>query len=339
MKSRNYLTDKNKEDILIFHEGGLSSREICEQLNITEDNIYRFLKKNGLKSNGRKGILDEEDLLLIKRLYLNGMTIKQIHEGYFKEKCSSGAINKYLRKEGITRLACKVVTINHNYFNEIDNEHKAYWVGFLLADGWVKHHEEKGECYTVNISLKEYDGYILETLIDDLESNKTVKYRYRNTDSKTWDGKYLNKPHNMAYVGFNSKQLFDDLNQYGIIPNKTLKIDKLPSIDKSLMKHLIRGYFDGDGSVFINSKYNTPRVSFYGTFNFIKCISEFLLIDIELTLKTITTQKTSNVSFTTYGSKKEVCELYHYFYDDATIYLKRKKEVFEKSKYDYEQII
>lgn len=327
------MNKETENKFLTLYNQGLSTKEIIKELNITKSQGYGFIRRKGLKSKGtptRK--LTQEDRDFIKDHYLKGETIQYIHQAYFKDICSEGAINDCLRKFKITRPNGKQAVINHNYFSVIDDEHKAYWLGFLLADGSVRHNKEKGECYTVSLQLKEDDAYILQELINDLESTRTVKFSYRVTDSKSWEGKYIGKPHNMAYVNFNSKQLFLDLGKYGVVPNKTLKINKLPNIPRHLMRHLIRGYFDGDGSVYLKKTRTRPMVSFYGTHEFIKSIGEFLQEEYDIKLKTITDQKEASVSFINYSSIEDIDKLYEIFYNESTIYLKRKKDIFDSVK-------
>lgn len=339
-----YLFNSKKEEIkinkelenkfLTLYNEGKTTKEIIELLGITKSQGYGFIRRNGLKSKGinkRRKITEKDEELIIKE-YLEGKTIKEIYSCHFKDICSEGTVNAVLKKAKITRPNGTRAKINHNYFSNIDNEHKAYWLGFLLADGSVKHHKEKGECYTVTLSLKIEDDYILKEFAKDLESDKEVHYSYRVTDSKSWGDKYCGKPHNMAYISLFSKQVFNDLGRYGVVPNKTYILNKLPNIPKDLMRHLIRGYFDGDGSVFLNKTKTRPRVSFYGTHEFVKAIGEFLEEEYNIKLKVITDQKEGKVSFINYTSIEDIDKLYKIFYNESTIFLKRKKDIFDSVK-------
>lgn len=325
------MTKEMENKILELHKQGYNSREIAKMVEVSDDCIYKFMKKRGLKSNNKKSKISDEQKQFIIDLYVNKkMTIQAIHKQYFKDICSEGLINKILRKEGVTRKAVKVAHINHDYFENIDTEHKAYWVGFILADGNVRQQKEKGECYVLNVSVKEDDGYLLEDLVLELESDRKVKYYHRKVDSKSFDDKYIGKDHNTALVSFNSKKIFDDLAKYGIVPRKSLIINCLPILEnESLMPHLIRGYFDGNGTVYVNSQSNTLKVAFYGTHALLEDINNYLSSKLNVNKKSITDQKSEQVSLYSYASKNDIQEFYDYIYKDATIFLKRKKDLFD----------
>ena len=56
-------------------------------------------------------------------------------------------------------------------------------------------------------------------------------------------------------VFITSKKLAEDLTKYGCHANKTYDLtfpNKEIFVNKDLIRHFIRGYFDGDGSVFIS---------------------------------------------------------------------------------------
>lgn len=318
------LTQEQIDKIIDLNQKGWSTKSIYETLGITKYQAYGTIRRHKLKSNCNK-ILTPLDIEKIQRLYLEGMTIEQIHQSFFKDKCSKGAINQVLRKLNITRQNGVQATINHDYFETIDTEHKAYWIGLLLADGSISKKVYKNGSYTHNLrlELKASDRDLIEALVYDLESNKVV----REYTSNSQRGRFKDK-HN-AYVAFSSRKLGEDLEKYGIVPNKTHILKDLPQIPHELMRHFIRGYFDGDGSVYVDSKTNSLRTAFYGTHDFVANIQSFLQTELGFRDKKVHDQKEANVSFINYA-KKESEILYHYMYSEATICLERKLKVFQK---------
>lgn len=318
------LTQEQIDKIIELNKKGWSTKHIYETLGITKYQAYGTIRRYKLKSNCNK-ILTPLDIEEIQKLYLEGMTIKQIHHSFFKDKCSEGAINQVLRKLGITRQNGIQATINHDYFENIDTEHKAYWIGLLLADGSIskKVYENGSYTYNLRLELKASDRDLIEALVCDLESNKIVR-EYTSGDNR---GR-LKKKHN-AYVLFSSRKLGEDLEKYGIVPNKTYILKDLPQIPHELMRHFIRGYFDGDGSVFIDSKTNALRTAFYGTHDFVANIQAFLQAELGFRDKKVHDQKEASVSFINYA-KQESEMLYNYMYNGATVYLERKLRVFQK---------
>ena len=98
-----------------------------------------------------------------------------------------------------------------------------------------------------------------------------------------------------------------------------------------MYKHLIRGYFDGNGTVYtLNDKYDTLCFGFYGTHKIVKQIQNELIQKIGISNNKITDQKTHNVSFSSYSKHKDINNFYNYIYKNAELFQKRKKEKFEK---------
>ena len=291
-------------------------------MQVSKYAIYNYLQRVGISSN-RSVILTPLDKKLIKDLYLDGKTIQYIHKNYFEGKCSEENINYILKQIGITRRNGIQAKLNHNYFSIIDTEEKAYFIGLLLADGSVRHNKEKGESYSIRLELKYEDKYMIEKLTSLLESDNPVKEYKSDKSREGWKEK-----HN-AYNTFNSTLMFNDLSKYGIIPNKTLKIQKIPDIRESLMHHLIRGYFDGDGTVYITKRDKKLHYGFYGTYNFISNIKEYLMNVINISNNKITKQKNADVSFVAFSRQEDIKNFYSYIYNNATIYLIRKKKIFD----------
>lgn len=122
---------------------------------------------------------------------------------------------------------------------------------------------------------------------------------------------------------------------FGAKDNRTV----IPNIPQNLMHHFIRGYFDGDGclSVYVQNVknkwfINKQELSFTGNPVFIKNLKHTLeqKTDVTRTVSIKTYAKTSKATSLRYGKKTDVDILFHYMYDDATIYLDSKYQKFLK---------
>jgi len=327
-----YLTEQNKIDILALYEKGINTVDIGKILILSRTTVNRFLNKKGLKSNNIRKITTEDNKI-IKKLYLEGKTIQYIHQNYFKDRLSEGGVNYVLRKMGITRSSGKQSNIDHSYFSIIDTEEKAYWLGFIVADGSVRHIIEKGESYVLRFELRIEDRYMVENLTKCLKSDNKVKEYYSERDMIR--NSNFKKPKYNAYNSFYSKQIFEDLSKYGIVQNKTHLLNNLPTnIDNNLMKHFIRGYFDGDGTVYSYKEKGSEKVKlrfgFYGTHNYVKSIRDYLGKEADLSMNVNPyDQKEAEVSFILYTTQNNIKDFYNYTYNDATIYLTRKRRKFD----------
>ena len=126
-------------------------------------------------------------------------------------------------------------------------------------------------------------------------------------------------------------KVYDDLLKLGLTPNKSLTI-KFPPIPPEHVRHFIRGCWDGDGSVYIDSGSGTIRASFVsGSYDFIQgMLNELEREGFRKRKPYELTRKSKSYYFRVTGS--ECNKLYHYLYDDVppTKYLERKYEIFYK---------
>ena len=106
--------------------------------------------------------------------------------------------------------------VNDHYFDVIDNEHKAYWLGLLLADGFLSNSGHATESFGISLSIK--DKYILEEFVKDLESTYTVKEYIGKS-------KFENSCTDFAYAKLliKSKQIFNKIIMFQL---KYLEINK-----------------------------------------------------------------------------------------------------------------
>lgn len=203
---------------------------------------------------------------------------------------------------------------NVNYFSEIDTAEKAYWLGFIAADGCLL---EKGR---LKIGLQGSDSSHLEKFNRALESNKKVKMTVSKKDGKSYPS---------ALLVFDSVKMASDLKKANIFPLKTYDM-KFPNIKNELMPHYLRGLFDGDGSFYIgnrkdrNRKYFSVELIGYNS-PFMLEVQDFLKnqgIDINWYLKRESTAKLS------VSNKKDCLNLIEYLYcgfQHEVVCLERKK--------------
>lgn len=150
----------------------------------------------------------------------------------------------------------RIRIFNENYFEKIDTQDKAYWLGFLYADGSI---DKKG--YSVTLGLQTRDKYIIEQFVGSLE-HKNPKYHERKGNINSFS------------ICLCSKKLANDLMKLGCVNNKSLILNSLPILPDSMDRHFIRGYFDGDGSV--SERNGLPLVNFMGTKKFMLNIMNIL---------------------------------------------------------------
>lgn len=191
-------------------------------------------------------------------------------------------------------------------FDVIDTEEKAYWLGFLYADGYVS-----GAKNTIALALKEEDLKAIEKFrkFVGLENKPiTTKIRHLSTGDK------------YSYqFSFDSKATKDRLAELGCINRKTaiLKFPTEDQVPKKLLSHFIRGYIDGDGCIYTNK--NKITVEILGTEEFLIELKKWINLGQSKIYKTH-----SPIVMKTLHSGKYALELLERIYKDSTIYLDRK---------------
>lgn len=309
------MTQVEKDTILQMHSQGYNTVEIATKLKRNNSSIGRYLKKQGLATH-RKGKLTESDIENIKELYLQGMTSKDIFVLFQHKIQCEETIQGIVRKMGISRHRGFRNEFNHDYFETIDTANKAYFLGILLADGNVHKPKAKGRQCIIQIGLKGEDKYILDKLQDELQTNKTISV-------------YRSKNRYECHFSVYSNKMATDLSKYNIVPNKTFLINKLPNVPSEFIPDLIRGVFDGDGTVYILKSNNKLRFGFYGTHNLVHDILNTLKSSIDISLNKITDKDT--VSCVSFGKPTDIMNFYYYIYYSPTVTcLQRKKQKFEQ---------
>jgi hypothetical protein len=214
---------------------------------------------------------------------------------------------------------------NEHYFDIIDNEHKAYWLGFIYADGC--HNLKK---HSLSITLQERDCELLWQFYKDIECYKVVRKRYNKTYNKYY-----------AYIYIQHEYLSAMLLDKGVPQNKSFVIN-FPDdsiVPFNLKRHFIRGYFDGDGSVSIPKDMHKMSWNILGNYNFIFEMKKY--IELEIKDYSITIHKHSknnNIYVISKGGRFVTQEFLDWLYKDATIYLQRKYDKYlEIKKYNEEK--
>ena len=251
--------------------------------------------------------LSKEDKELIIKDYYNGISVKEL---IVKHKTTKRAVPKVLKEYDINTKRKNHYILNENYFEIIDTEHKAYWLGFIAADGCIT----KTNYFA--ISLKDED------LLLNLKSDLDYTGKIYKTKHQLGDDIY-------SRINFSSKKMCDDLRKLGIHENKSLTYNELPNISEDLMPHFIRGYFDGDGSIYKDKRRKTDfKFNIIATYDFCISLNLFLKNKIDYDGKIHEHAKTGMYFYNVYDNKA-VEKLYYYLYNNATIYLERKYNIWQ----------
>lgn len=214
--------------------------------------------------------------------------------------------------------------VNEDYFKFIDTEEKAYWLGFLYADGCVTQATKYSKRLQVNLSIKDIDH--LEILRKNLESTSGIR-EFLNDSSKQGFGKSM-----QCRLTVNSNKLCSDLEDKGCKQAKTNSAS-IPKVSKMFLKHFVRGLIDGDGSFSMipRKQYSGYRVQFELVGNSLELIEFVKSYFSENGINTkIYTRKTNNTKRLITSSTKEISKIFELLYKDSNIHLQRKYDKIKK---------
>ena len=132
--------------------------------------------------------------------------------------------------------------IRHDFFKNIRTELQAYLLGFYTADGSI---DQKRK--TLRICLQEQDSELVYLYKDTISPDARL-YTIQPRVVTARNGMKV-QGHTAFGVDITSSILIQDLVDLGFGYRKSWKELHLPNIPKNLIRHFIRGYFDGDGSI------------------------------------------------------------------------------------------
>lgn len=217
--------------------------------------------------------------------------------------------------------------VNINFFKSWSSE-MAYVLGFFAADGGM-FANSGGSKYIQFVST---DKEILEKIKRPLKSKHKIGIKKSSLDNPTHKKCYL--------MQIGSKEMYNDLLKLGFTPKKDLTI-KFPEVPDEYLSQFVRGYFDGDGSVFYGSykrKARKNKQTFIistcfvcGNRSFLKKISQKLSLYAHLGKGSLR-RKTNNNAYQLTYSINDSKKLFNYLYKQAEtesdLFLERKYNKF-----------
>mgnify|MGYP001629097378 FL=1 len=256
------------------------------------DDLYTITRING----GVIAWTEEQVAYIIDKYINNNYSLKQLGKEF---GCNYATIRNLLNKHHIKSRGSKQgYPRNEFYFNKIDAPEKAYWLGFLYADGCV--HSNSYEV-SVDITDREHIEKFQKAI-------GAINHKITIINDKRWKNAKT-----LYQFSIKDKQLHEDLIKWGCIPQKSLKIDKIPNIPRDFVSHFIRGYFDGDGSLHYLKGTNNYRISFIGTQSFLMDIQKELQTNVSLYFGSSGKAYTLQIS-----GRKQVERILNYIYQDST---------------------
>jgi hypothetical protein len=240
-----------------LHVYSMKSYKMLEIEKIVGQDIEKYLKHQYI-DNMLSTVKISKKIGVNHATIINWMKFFGINRRTNSES-NSGRLNHQYGKHN------KILYSSKNDFFRFWSKDMAWVLGFICSDGNI---ENK---YVYSITQKDSEP---------LEKIKTI-LNYSGPLTKS--GKCMRlRVGNFEHV--------QDLNALGVYSCKSL-ILKMPQIPKEYMWHFIRGYFDGDGSVYFVKNFSKGklyihwRISFIGSYDFIESLNEFISEEIQCKMR------------------------------------------------------
>lgn len=195
---------------------------------------------------------------------------------------------------------------NHGFFDSMDTEAKAYFLGLLLADGSITKKQ-------VSLEVNVKDIELIEKFAAAIEATHPVKFTKRNS----------------VKIQIGSMRLISRLAEYGVTTRKSFNCSP-PEISSVLRRHFWRGCLDGDGSlgIYSRAKWKRPpmyRVYFVGSEKMVAGFLEFV--------RTLTPDCLSEITpkgrvFAASIYADHARAVFNALYGNSTVFLTRKATAF-----------
>ena len=303
--------------------GETSLKSLAEKYNINNyKTVADVLKENNIKTIKPK-LISKKILKEASEYYINNNV--SIINCAKKFKIGKNTLYNYLKENNLIRspgVYQKDISYNENFFDNIDTEEKAYWLGFIMADGYTRLNKKNNPAQT-SIEISKKDIEILNAFKKSIKSNHIIRERSRCT--------VTGKISEICSITISSEYLTSKLISYGVIPNKTYIgyiNEEIFNDNEELIFHYLRGYSDGDGTINKNKGNYVFKlvIKSESILNTIKnWIKKYCNIELKIKLEK---DKLGSAYRLSIQNKKEYFIFLDKLYKNANIYLDRKYQIY-----------
>lgn len=232
----------------------------------------------------------------------------------FGKPGKADTLKKWLEVLGYPTDRHYQIQYNRNAFNEIKTEEDAYWLGFILADGYIN---EERNLLQIKLAEKDHD-HLVKFL-------KYMQYEDIENNIKSDVGGAYTKDNICHVVKVNGEQLVNNLKQYGLFQAKSGKEIPYKCSTVDLEKAYIRGIIDGDGYL----RTTQDGFGIVGSYEVLEYIKNFINENVT-DMNNISINEHGMIYKLATSGINKTSTIMNYFYKDAKIYLDRKYSIFEE---------
>lgn len=229
------MTTALEKEICELYSTNLSVNSLALLMGIGKKKIVPILIKHGIYEPDRMPRIlftPSQSKLMIELYNDKTMSMNElgVHFGVDPATIKKHLVSRGTRIKGQSEAQSKA--LNHFTFDTIDSHEKAYWVGFLAADGSVSKKQ-------VSLHLATRDIKQIEKFHAFLGSGHKITTRPVPLKGKV---------HSLSGFSFCSPKIMSDLATHNILRNKSKVYPFSSNIPSQFLNAYILGMIDGDGS-------------------------------------------------------------------------------------------
>lgn len=326
VRKPNKLTDDQRREIIRRYESGETGAKIAASHGVSATAVYQLLRTRGVvrrPANNKPKFNADFERLAAQR-YVSGESASDIARSF---SVDIGTVLNMLRRQGVEKRSASEIRrkykADHSFFDQIDNELKAYWLGFIAADGYVNDTSGRGAAPEIKIVLSIKDEQHLYLFREHLQSAHPIA-RYKLLSGKGAGNEYCR-------FSLRSAQIAAGLAKHHIARAKTHSL-RWPDLPIGLLRHYLRGYLDGDGGLYVRKPrkpgyVSVVRFQITSNISFLLSARSFMMEAASLPETKISVHTESeDIGTLIWGGRKQLKRIYELLYEDATVCLPRKRD-------------
>ena len=231
-RGRGHKFSPPKEEFINKYNELKSANKMAEFYNVCKKTILSYAKEIGYVNKYRNGLTDSQIQYVLDNY--NNKTSTEIAD---ELNISKSYVKQIWRTNGLKGKLQRKHYCDEHYFDNIDTQDKAYILGIIASDGCVYKRENHIGMLSFQFHIQEKD--IIDIILKYMKAN----YKPRITKDR-------------ISLQINSDLIVNSLEKYNIYPRKTWDYFPVKLNSDELMWAFIRGYFDGDGSIYYSYSYN-----------------------------------------------------------------------------------
>jgi len=350
-------TEKDLEQLKDLFDKGLTYPEMSDVMGKSVRACQSKAIQLGLKkkdcnvwlTNKRADFWTDSEIETLKKSIADGLFMPDIVKVINRsEKCIFNKMHEldlHFRERTEIEKANyrRVYTVDDNYFENIDSQKKAYWLGWLITDGYVITKLNTVRQGNVNVNhlglhLQKNDINILEELRNDLKSDYPISFRNKResfyyVNKITKKGKLI-KSNESCTFEFSSAKMIQDLEKYSIHQNKTYDVVFPKELDSKYYPGFIAGVISGDGCIDIKKNHNKGfilRCTIAGNLDLVQNIHSILVKEIGVNpdKKLLKYEHTAQL-YRLELNQTETIALYYWLQKNGISLMERKNKLIEE---------